>query len=115
MIYRIFLALLVSGALSTAAADDDECPAGRSTAIKEGHFGAKNLRAYNTMISLQGRGQTERLEEMVEGGTVIRLPADEQACILRDVATSFRTQVTIPGHEGTFWVHSSALDRSQDR
>lgn len=111
MMKRIFLALVVSGFFSAAAAA--ECPAGRSVPINEGHFGAKNLRAYNSMISLQGRGHTEGLREMVEGGTVVELPAGKEACIVRDVATSFRTRITIPGHEGTYWVHSSALDRAQ--
>lgn len=107
---RIFVALIVSCVFSTAAAD---CPAGRSAPIKDGHFGAKNVRAYNTMISLQRRGRIEGLREMIEGGTVVELPADEKACIMRDVATSFRTQVSVPGHEGTFWVHASALKRAQ--
>lgn len=111
MMKRIFLALMVSGIFSAASAAD--CPAGRSAPINEGHFGAKNLRAYNSMISLQGRGDIEGIREMIEGGTAIELPAGKEACIVRDVATSFRTRVTIPGHEGTYWVHTSAIDRAQ--
>lgn len=109
---RIFLALIIGCAFGTASAAD--CPAGRSTPINDGHFGAKNVRAYNTMISLQRRGRIENIREMIEGGTVIKLPGDGKACVLRDVVTSSRTQVSVPGHEGTFWVHASALERSQD-
>lgn len=107
---HVFVALIATCVFGTASAA--ECPAGRSVPVKEGHFAAKNLRAYNIMISSLVRDQTEEINDMVEAGTVIRLPTDQPACIVRDVATSYRTRITVPGHEGTYWVHASALDRS---
>lgn len=106
---RIFVGMVLAGLAGMVSAA--ECPPDRSAVIKEGHFGAKNVRAYNVMISLQVRQQVEDLEEMVASGMVIQLPPGERACIRRDVATSFRTWVTVPGHEGTYWVHSNALER----
>lgn len=106
---RIFVALVVASVSGAAIAS--ECPAGRTVPVKEGHFGAKNVRAYNTMISMQVRKQREGLEKMIEGGMVVQLPAEREVCVVRDVVTSFRTQVVVPGQEGTYWVHANALDR----
>ncbi len=106
---RILAALIVACVFSAASAA--ECPAGRSVPVKEGHFGAKNVRAYHTMISMHVRKHREGIRKMIEDGTVIALPTDRRACIVKDVATSYRTRVAIPGHEGTFWVHASALER----
>lgn len=108
MIQRIFIGMILAAAFGASAA---ECPSFRSAPIRDGHFGAVNVRAYNVMISLQVRGRTEMLKKMIEDGTVIRLPAGKRACIQRDVATSSRTWVTVPGQEGTYWVHSSAIER----
>lgn len=105
---RIFVGMILAATFGATAA---ECPSDRSAPIRDGHFGARNVRAYNVMISLQVRGRLETLNRMIEDGTVIRLPAGQSACIQRDVATSSRTWVTVPDHEGTFWVHASALDR----
>ena len=108
MIRRILVGMFLAAAFGASAA---ECPSDRSAPIRDGHLGAANVRAYNVMISLQVRGRVETLNKMIEDGTVIRLPAGERACIHRDVATSSRTWVTVPGREGTYWVHSSALER----
>lgn len=107
---HVFVALIAACVFGTANAA--QCPNGRSASVKDGHFAAKNLRAYNIMIASLVRDQTEDINDMVEAGTVIRLPTEQPACIVRDVATSFRTRITVPGHEGTYWVHASALDRS---
>lgn len=109
MLIRIFIGMLAALVLGTATAA--ECPASRSVMIKEGHFGARNVRAYNAMISMQVRDHRQGLEKMLEDGTIIRLPTGKHACIARDVATASRTWVTVPGHEGAFWVHSRALKR----
>lgn len=106
---RILAALIVACVFGTASAA--ECPAGRSVSAKEGHFGAKNIRAYNTMISMHVRDHREGIRAMIEDGTVIALPADRPVCVVKDVTTSYRTRVTVPGHEGSFWVHASSLKR----
>lgn len=107
--YRILTALITACVFGAASAA--ECPAGRSVPVRDGHFAAKNLRAYNTMISMQVRDHREGLREMIEDGTVIRLSADSPVCLVKDVATSYRTRILVSGHEEAFWVHSSALKR----
>lgn len=105
---RVFIGVLLAAASGIAGA---QCPSDRQVGIKEGHYGARTVRAYNLMISLQVRRRLEALQSMVEDGTAIRLPGGAMACLERDVATSSRSLVRVPGQEGLYWVHASALDR----
>lgn len=104
---RILAGLALSVACGSLA---HACPLNLSSPIKAGHYGAKSVRAYKMMVEFQDQGRVEDLKRLVREGELIELPKGKMACIRFGSRVSYRHRITVPGLEGSYWVHLDALD-----
>jgi hypothetical protein len=101
-----YIILSTIGSTSAVAA----CPDGESAITKSGYFGVLNKENYDVVGSTTRLQDNEKLSELLSENAAIEIPSGIEVCIEEKETPWYRTQITIPGKPGKYWVPENALN-----
>ncbi|AFJ45753.1 hypothetical protein [Shimwellia blattae] len=106
---KLFCIVLLS--MTGSASAVATCPDGKSAITKPGYFGVLNVENYNVVNSATKPQDNEKLSALLSENAAIEIPSGVEVCIKDAAFQWYRTQITIPGKHGAYWVPDNALNK----